>query len=76
MAMVGELVFIFLADYMKHGASTLHVYFVVSYLVVAVFQVSTAERARRLQCVREKVKGSSGREWGGSKTFFFFCILR
>ncbi|XP_076675925.1 solute carrier family 41 member 1 isoform X2 [Andrena cerasifolii] len=39
MAMVGELVFIFLADYMKHGTSTLHVYFVVSYLVVAVFQV-------------------------------------
>ncbi|KZC07459.1 PREDICTED: solute carrier family 41 member 1-like [Dufourea novaeangliae] len=39
MAVFGELIFIFLADYMKHGLSTLHIYFVVSYLMVAVFQV-------------------------------------
>nr|XP_033338231.1 solute carrier family 41 member 1-like isoform X1 [Megalopta genalis] len=39
MAVVGELVFIFLADYIKHGTSLLHAYFVISYLVVAVLQV-------------------------------------
>ncbi|XP_076282672.1 solute carrier family 41 member 1 isoform X1 [Lasioglossum baleicum] len=39
MAMVGELVFIFLADYIKHGTSLLHAYFVISYLVMAVLQV-------------------------------------
>lgn len=39
MAVLGELVFIFLADYMQHGTSLLHAYFVVSYLVVAVLQV-------------------------------------
>ncbi|XP_031846336.2 solute carrier family 41 member 1 [Nomia melanderi] len=39
MAVVGELIFIFIADYIKHKASSLHVYFVVSYLTVAVLQV-------------------------------------
>ncbi|CAK9826057.1 Solute carrier family 41 member 1 [Anthophora retusa] len=39
MAIVGELIFIFLADYIKHGVSTVNVYFVVSYIVVAVLQV-------------------------------------
>lgn len=39
MALVGELVFIFLADYIKHGQSLLNVYFVVSYLLMAVLQV-------------------------------------
>ncbi|CAK9819272.1 Solute carrier family 41 member 1 [Anthophora plagiata] len=39
MAIVGELIFIFLADYIKHGVSTVNAYFVVSYIVVAVLQV-------------------------------------
>ncbi|XP_053973537.1 solute carrier family 41 member 1-like isoform X1 [Hylaeus volcanicus] len=39
MAIVGELVFIFIADYIKHGESTIQAYFAVSYLVVAVLQV-------------------------------------
>ncbi|XP_076176836.1 solute carrier family 41 member 1 isoform X2 [Ptiloglossa arizonensis] len=43
MAIVGELVFIFLADYFKQGKSTLHGYFVVSYLVMAVLQVRTTQ---------------------------------
>lgn len=39
MAVPGQLVFIFTADYIKWGYSTLHIYFVVSYLTVAVLQV-------------------------------------
>ncbi|XP_076237053.1 solute carrier family 41 member 3 isoform X2 [Calliopsis andreniformis] len=39
MALFGELIFIYLADYIKNSASLLNVYFVASYLVVAVFQV-------------------------------------
>ncbi|XP_043253215.1 solute carrier family 41 member 1-like [Colletes gigas] len=39
MAVFGELVFIYLADYLKQGKSTLHVYFAISYILVAVFQV-------------------------------------
>lgn len=55
MALVGELVFIFLADYIKHGQSLLNVYFVVSYLLMAVLQVSIAAERERDQY--EKVKG-------------------
>lgn len=39
MAIPGQLVFIFLADYIKNSVSTLHVYFVCSYLIVSVLQV-------------------------------------
>ncbi|XP_012265718.2 solute carrier family 41 member 1-like [Athalia rosae] len=39
MALPGHLIFIFLADYIKWGSSTLHVYFVASYLTVAVLQI-------------------------------------
>lgn len=39
MAIPGELVFIFLADFMKNSSSTLHAYFVLSYIVMAVLQV-------------------------------------
>ncbi|XP_017765701.1 PREDICTED: solute carrier family 41 member 1-like isoform X2 [Eufriesea mexicana] len=39
MAIFGELVFIFVADYMKNGTSTLHIYFVFSYILMAVLQV-------------------------------------
>ncbi|XP_076761218.1 solute carrier family 41 member 3 isoform X2 [Xylocopa sonorina] len=39
MALFGELIFIFIADYVENGRSTLHIYFVVSYLVMAVLQV-------------------------------------
>lgn len=40
MALPGQLVFIFVADYIQWGYSTLHVYFVVAYLSVALIQVS------------------------------------
>ncbi|CAL7936725.1 unnamed protein product [Xylocopa violacea] len=39
MAIFGELIFIFIADYVEHRRSTLHIYFVLSYLVMAVLQV-------------------------------------
>ncbi|KAG7198639.1 hypothetical protein KM043_005997 [Ampulex compressa] len=39
MAIPGQLVFVFLADYMKNGASTVHLYFVLSYVFVSVLQV-------------------------------------
>ncbi|XP_015600056.1 solute carrier family 41 member 1 [Cephus cinctus] len=40
MSVPGHLVFTFAADYINWGYSTLHVYFVVSYVTVAVFQVT------------------------------------
>lgn len=40
MAIFGEIIFIFAADYIRNGTSTLRVYFVVSYIVMAVLQVS------------------------------------
>ncbi|KAG6803272.1 solute carrier family 41 member 3 isoform X1 [Apis mellifera caucasica] len=39
MAIFGELIFIFAADYIQWGKSTLHIYFVMSYIVMAVLQV-------------------------------------
>lgn len=56
MAIFGELVFIFVADYMKNGTSTLHIYFVFSYILMAVLQVSIF--VRDYERGIEKVKGS------------------
>ncbi|XP_074099064.1 solute carrier family 41 member 1 [Cotesia typhae] len=39
MGIVGELIFIYAADYIKQGESTLHFYFVFSYIVVALVQI-------------------------------------
>lgn len=39
MCVPGHLAFSFVADYIKWGHSTLHPYFVASYLIVAVMQV-------------------------------------
>lgn len=39
MSIPGHLVFIFAADYFKHGHSTIHISFALSYLVVACLQV-------------------------------------
>ncbi|KOX73659.1 Solute carrier family 41 member 2 [Melipona quadrifasciata] len=39
MAIFGETIFIFAADYIRNGTSTLRIYFVVSYIVMAVLQV-------------------------------------
>ncbi|KAK9297880.1 hypothetical protein QLX08_008545 [Tetragonisca angustula] len=39
MAIFGETIFIFAADYIRNGTSTLRVYFVLSYIVMAVLQV-------------------------------------
>ncbi|XP_003702336.1 solute carrier family 41 member 3 isoform X1 [Megachile rotundata] len=39
MAIFGETIFIFVADYIKYRTSTIHVYFVLSYIFVAVLQV-------------------------------------
>lgn len=40
MGVIGELIFIYAADYIKQGESTLHFYFIFSYIMVALFQVS------------------------------------
>ncbi|XP_003393830.2 solute carrier family 41 member 1 isoform X1 [Bombus terrestris] len=39
MAIFGEIIFIFAADYISKGTSTVHIYFVVSYIVMAILQV-------------------------------------
>ncbi|XP_011302542.1 solute carrier family 41 member 1 [Fopius arisanus] len=39
MGIVGEVVFIFAADYIEQHHSTLHVYFVLSYIIVAFLQI-------------------------------------
>ncbi|XP_043282462.1 solute carrier family 41 member 1-like [Venturia canescens] len=39
MAVPGQLVFVYVADYLEQNTSTLQVYFVISYLLVAVLQV-------------------------------------
>ncbi|XP_008551934.1 solute carrier family 41 member 3 [Microplitis demolitor] len=39
MGVIGELIFIYAADYIKQGESTLHFYFIFSYIMVALFQI-------------------------------------
>ena len=39
MSVPGHMVFIFAADYLKHGHSTINIYFALSYLLVACMQV-------------------------------------
>lgn len=42
MAIIGQLIFVFVADYVNQDNCTLHAYFVVAYVIVSVLQVSYA----------------------------------
>lgn len=58
MAIFGELIFIFAADYIQWGKSTLHIYFVVSYIVMAVLQVSITPVIVALKKWKVRISGN------------------
>lgn len=62
MAIPGQIIFVFAADYLNQDNCTLHAYFVVAYVIVSVLQVSYATRCttRGLRAARSTDRSGNG----------------